>query len=79
MDFGPVRNLSIIILDGSFSAVSKPIFAIKYSFCCINFFEIYKIVTPLDLSKLKIVAKIRETFLQIFNVFGFLPEKSHFF
>ena len=29
-------------LDGSFSAVSKPIFATKASFCSINFFEIYK-------------------------------------
>jgi hypothetical protein len=31
--------------DGSFSAVSKPIFATKYSFSA--FFEIYKIHKPL--------------------------------
>ena len=61
--------------EGPFSSVSKPIFANKYSLSK-AFFEIYKVCTPSHRSKLKIFAKIRQTF------FTFLLEflqKSSFF
>ena len=43
--------------EGSFSAVSKPIFATKYSF--LGFFKIYRIHTPSHRSKFKTFANIQ--------------------
>jgi len=40
------------------------------------FFEIYKIITPLHRSKLKISAKFRQIFLYFSSIFG---KKSLFF
>ena len=50
-------------LAGSFSAVSKPIFASKHAFCSI--FKIYKICALLHRSKLNNLAKIGLTIQQI--------------
>ena len=78
----PIRNP--LTLEGSFSAVSKLIFASKYAFFSIKFFEIYMIHTPLHRSKFKNLANFHQ-FFPNFSDFFFLQKycifrsKSSFF
>ena len=51
-------------LEGSFSAVSKPILQVKSQFAA-SFFEIYKICALLHRSKLRPLARIGNLFAKI--------------
>ena len=77
-DLGDLYTESGQTLESSFAAVSKPIFAPKYAFFSINFFENYKIFALLHRSNSQKLVENFANFAEFFVIFHYFAQNQRF-